>query len=343
MKGMRGMDVKKDLKLCMICMQEHQIEIVIERTKNIFKNEEIKYDEKMFYCPNAEEYSIPEDFIKENDKNMKDAYRKKVGLLESEDIKNIRETYRMSQKDMARILGWSESTITRYETHQVQDNAHDSILRKISNDPRWLFEFLEDNKSQISDKAYLKYRKEISKQLRLKENEYITQSLEVAHISENKEKYNGNSLFNLDKVIDTINYIANKMSPIYLVKLMKTLWYIDNLSYKLRNKSLTGMVYYKLPMGAAPHRYQLITELKDLTFEKVDFGESQGVKLISNPKYKYKDLTEEDKEIIDRVISELISLSTNGCIEKMHREQAYIKTKNNKRISYDYANQIDLD
>lgn len=33
------------------------------------------------------------------------------------------------------MLGWGSKTITRYESHQVQDRAHDTILKKISHDP----------------------------------------------------------------------------------------------------------------------------------------------------------------------------------------------------------------
>lgn len=28
------------------------------------------------------------------------------------------------------LLGWGGKTITRYESHQVQDKAHDTILKK---------------------------------------------------------------------------------------------------------------------------------------------------------------------------------------------------------------------
>ncbi len=67
--------------LCLMCMKEHHTKVIKERTKDIYKNEEIEYDTKMFFCPNTEEYYIPEDFIIENDKNMKDTYRKKLDYL----------------------------------------------------------------------------------------------------------------------------------------------------------------------------------------------------------------------------------------------------------------------
>jgi len=34
----------------------------------------------------------------------------------------------ISQSDLCLLLGWGGKTITRYESHQVQDIAHDTIL-----------------------------------------------------------------------------------------------------------------------------------------------------------------------------------------------------------------------
>jgi putative zinc finger/helix-turn-helix YgiT family protein len=329
--------------VCMMCMEEHPVNIVKSQATNIYKGQEIQYEVKRCYCEKTDEYYIPEELIKNNDIAMKDAYREKQDLLLSDDIVTIRKMYQISQKDLSRILGWSESTITRYETHQVQDIAHDSILRKIKEDPKWLLNFLEKNKDYLSEKSYYKIKKKIYFQIKQREEDYIIQAFEMSHISEDIIKYNGNAFPNTNKLIDTIQYVGHHIKSIYLVKLMKTLWYIDFLSYKLRNKSITGMVYDKLAMGAAPHRYHLIRELKALKFDEIIFPDGhQGIKFIPSHKYQYMHLTDEEKTIIDKVISELKSLSTDECVEKMHQEIAFLKTKSNHSISYEYAKDLSI-
>lgn len=77
---------------------------------------------------------------------MKNTYRKKEGFLTSSDIRNIREKYGISQSDLCMLLGWGGKTITRYESHQVQDKAHDTILKKIDQDPEWFLSLLNDAK-----------------------------------------------------------------------------------------------------------------------------------------------------------------------------------------------------
>ena len=93
-----------------------------------------------------------------NDTRAKDAYRRKVGLLTSEDIQSIRKKYDISQMDLCRILGWGDKTITRYESHQVQDRAHDEILRRIGNDPEWFLELLGKAQKTLPDRACERYR-----------------------------------------------------------------------------------------------------------------------------------------------------------------------------------------
>lgn len=54
-----------------------------------------------------------------------------MGLLTSQQIRAVRTQYDISQRDLCILLGWGEKTITRYEGHQVQDRAHDAILKKL--------------------------------------------------------------------------------------------------------------------------------------------------------------------------------------------------------------------
>lgn len=57
------------------------------------------------------------------------------------------------------LLGWGGKTVTRYESHQVQDKTHDSILKKIDQDPEWFLSLLED----VKDKIVFQFISEISK------------------------------------------------------------------------------------------------------------------------------------------------------------------------------------
>ena len=123
--------IKSEKILCMCCMEEHDVKTVFIEEQTTFKNTKIKYDASYLYCDLAEELYMDEQQIQENDIRMKDAYRKKEGLLTSAQISNIRKKYKISQNDLCILLGWGAKTITRYESHHVQDKAHDTILKKL--------------------------------------------------------------------------------------------------------------------------------------------------------------------------------------------------------------------
>ncbi len=58
-----------------------------------------------------------------------DAYRRKHGLLTSEQIKAIRNLKGMSQRDFAAFLGVGEASVKRWETWLVQENSSDQLIR----------------------------------------------------------------------------------------------------------------------------------------------------------------------------------------------------------------------
>ena len=149
-------------KLCLCCMEEHEVKTVEVKEDNVFKGQKVDYIARYNFCDVADEYFCDEIMIEQNDLAMKDAYRIKNRLLTYKEIIGIRDRYGISQKDLASLLGWGEKTITRYEGHQVQDMAHDAILRKINADPEWFLELLEKGKDGISESAYTKYKKNYS-------------------------------------------------------------------------------------------------------------------------------------------------------------------------------------
>ncbi|TAL25411.1 MAG: helix-turn-helix domain-containing protein, partial [Nitrospirae bacterium] len=69
------------------------------------------------------------------------------GFLQPEEIKKIREQYGLSQRNFARLLGWGEITIHRYESGAIQDDVHNDVLALIKDvdDFKKLFESKKNN------------------------------------------------------------------------------------------------------------------------------------------------------------------------------------------------------
>lgn len=337
--------LESEVKPCPCCMEEHEVFTVLVDEKNIFKNEEISYEAMYEYCDKADEYIAREDMIDANDIAMKNAYRRKVGLLTTDEIIAIRDKYGISQSDLAKILGWGAKTVTRYEGHHVQDLAHDSILRKIDKDPEWYLELLEESESSFADAVYEKYHKIAVALYETKQDVYLRKSIRAKYVRYGKmPEYTGGKKLDLDKVVDVIRYFANslKVNVLYKVKLMKLLWYSDALSYKSFGVSMTGLVYQALPMGAVPIGHDRIIDLKGISYDEVEFDEGTGYQFVSDGDTVYPSLSKDDLFILDQVIEKLGDMDRFSIVNKMHSEDAYIKTSPYDFIRYEYTKNLTI-
>ncbi|MGM8213438.1 type II TA system antitoxin MqsA family protein [Virgibacillus sp. W0430] len=337
--------LKSEKKICLLCMEEHVVETVEVIEHDIFKGEEVSFTAKYEYCGVTEDFLETEEMIKANSLAMKDAYRGKLGLLISSDITDIREKYDISQKNLSEVLGWGRATITRYENHQVQDRAHDDVLRKISSDPKWFRDKLYGAKEKdcISESAFLSSLHEANEQYKKKKNQYLIDSIYASYANYEDPIIRGNSNLNLKKVIEMINYLSEKVNSLHKVKLMKMLWYSDIVQFKRQEKSISGLVYNALPMGAVPEGYDQIVLLDGVQFDTVQYGESIGYKFKPSPGFERKELTVEELETIDDIITEVGNLTTDEIVHKMHEEVAYKYTASNSPISFSFAKDVSID
>lgn len=335
--------IKKESKLCLICMEEHEVETIIQNDVERFKEEEVSFEAVYEYCSHADELLETEEMICTNSLSMKDAYRKKVGLLTSREIIGIRNKYGVSQKDFSDILDWGKATIYRYENHQVQDRAHDDILRMIDTDPKWFLQMLNRAANKISDKALHKYYQLAREHFNHSRSQYLIDSIQASYADFDDDIVTGGVELNVNKVVDIINYYSLHVEHLHKVKLAKMLWYADILSYKRTGKAITGLVYKALPMGAVPEGYEQIISLDNVKYETFYYDNDRiAYKFYPSEGFEIKELSDYDIKVLNTVISVVGSLNTKDIIEKMHNEDAYKQTALNKVISFSHSETLSI-
>ncbi len=67
--------IKREKRLCLICMEEHEVDSVEVMDTEIYKGEEVSFRARYEYCSNADEYLETEEMIRPNSASMKDSYR----------------------------------------------------------------------------------------------------------------------------------------------------------------------------------------------------------------------------------------------------------------------------
>lgn len=338
--------IRKIHMSCPLCDRTHEIEERKRTTTIIIKGEEVTYEERFYFCANCDEDENEFEtgaMTNENLLNARNAYRVKMGLLTSDEIVAIRESYGLSQVDLAKLLGWGEATISRYESKAIQDEAYDTMLRLIKDNPLQALEFLKKNSEKFSMVKRLEIRAKIVEKLDSYGKEFLTRQTfegEYANFEEPSDS-NGFTMLDIDKIEAMISYIAESVNNLFKVKLMKMLWYSDAISFGNNGHSMTGMVYRHEGMGALPVGHYSLMNLENLNVkEEMSCNYDTMLHVYPTPNMDYSVLTDGEKAILDKVIIKFKDYKAKDIVDYMHDERAYKETKNGDIIPFSLAKEI---
>ncbi|MDD6069700.1 MAG: DUF4065 domain-containing protein [Clostridiales bacterium] len=339
--------IRKIQMECPLCDKVHEIEERTRVVNTIIKGENVNYIEKYYFCSYSNEDE--NEFVTgrmENDNllNARNEYRRVHGLLTSDEIVAIRENYGLSQVDLAKLLGWGEATISRYESKAIQDEAYDNMLRIIKENPLMAYGFLVRNVNKFTEPKQSDIKKRIIDNMDSYGKENIKrQALESEYINYNEpSEENGNQILDIDKLESIVTYFAKHIGNLYKIKLMKMLWYTDSLNYKVNNHSMTGLVYRHADMGALPIGHYLIMDLENINVKEEDDYDNTRFHIFPKEGIDMSCITQEDKMILDRVINKFKDFNTKDIVEYMHDEIAYKETKDGDIIPFGLAKSITL-
>ena len=336
-------ELKKVNMFCSICEENHDVSLIEEERETMVKGEKIKYKELYYKCDKYRDNNIfmSGELWNINLINSLDAYRIKKDLLTSKEIKDIRKKYDLTQSELAYLLNLGEVTITRYETKQIQDASVDNMLRELNDNPLLALKLLEKNKNKFKryEEIENKIKEIIDKNVIsfFNEQELIAKYTDFNEININ----NGNVLLNIEKLKNILGYITKEMGQMKKVVLMKLLWYIDSISFKIRGYAITGLVYQHMPYGALPIGHREIIELSSIKSKLfINDREFEEYKIEFNNEYKIKRIEKDEKEIIDKVINKFRNYRSSEISNYMHKEKAYKETKDNDIIPFSFANEL---
>ncbi len=331
---------------CPVCDKIHEVEERKRLTSMIIKDEEVIYEERYYFCANADEDEnefANGAMVNANLLNARNAYRVKMGLLTSDEIVAIRESYGLSQVDLAKLLGWGEATISRYESKAIQDEAYDTMLRLVKDNPLQALEFLKKNANKFTVTKCAQIRARIVEKLDSYGKEFLARQAfegEYANFDEPSDS-NGFTILNIDKLEAIISYMAEKVNNLFKVKLMKMLWYSDVIAYIENGCSMTGMVYCHEPMGALPVGHYSLMNLENLNVkEEMSYNYDTMLHIYPSENANYSVLNDEEKKILDRVIAKFVDYKAKDIIDYMHDESAYIETNPGDIIPFSLAKKI---
>ncbi|MCL2323492.1 MAG: DUF4065 domain-containing protein [Oscillospiraceae bacterium] len=326
---------------CTTCNKKTNYELKHEPIIN-FRNIEVNVDQIVPYCLECGNDMFIEDIENENLLNLYSKYKELAGFVTSKEITDFRKKYNISQRELGYILGFGKITINRYENGALQNQAHDDVLRNIIKNDAFFKEKVElaFAKHKITEKTYNKVISNIVDNTKNDE-------LDDIYLLYDHEPsiYNGFTKLDFDKIESLILYISSKIK-LYRTKLNKILWYIDFFYFKENINSITGLRYIKKQYGPVIEEkgYNKITSYLDRC-DVISIEEAEnGYEIIKpNDEFDLNIFSEDELNVIDKVISRLKNLSTCQISELSHQEKAWQYTQDCELISYDYADDLKLD
>lgn len=139
---------------CPICNTETTSTIKSQEETYSVKGEHITINAQIRFCDCCGSDIWDDCLDEQNLLNAFAEYRKKHKLLSPGEIRAIREQYGVSQTAFARILGFGDKTITRYENGSIADAAQNNLI-ELSKKPNNFKSLLEKNREKISSSDYL--------------------------------------------------------------------------------------------------------------------------------------------------------------------------------------------
>ncbi len=295
-----------------------------EKVKYVIKGEEIEVIEKYYINPENSERIYDRELSIENDIVAYDTYKKKKGLLTTEEIKSIRKKYDLTQKEYALAIGVGEITVHRFENGTIQTESIDSIMR-LSEMPQNMENLILKNKDKLDKKVLNKALNIITKLINI-ENHKIA-NINVDEIK--KLKFETASIEAVaNATIKEFNKKADKkekemkteFSKITPLELQKYLYYINGISLAIFNKpafenNIVAWVHGPV-VEEVYHKYK-------------EYGKNE----IETPKGMCCNIADGLKMIISKVIEGYSKYTGGQLISITHDERPWKTTLKNQVIS----------
>lgn len=74
-------------------------------------------------------------------------YRQKFDVITPNEIKNLRKKWHFSQREFAKIIGWSPSTVALYEAGEIPTVANNRLLKVLQKSDQTMQSFIFESKT----------------------------------------------------------------------------------------------------------------------------------------------------------------------------------------------------
>lgn len=275
---------------CIECRKKTEYQLRKEFVRKEIREKEYDFEITVAVCKECGAMMDIPGLADYNLKQIDKQYRNREGIVSIEDIEKLMDIYNIGKAPLSAALGFGEITITRYLAGQIPSKEYSDVIKKALIYPQHMIDLLNENAEKIGGTAY---KKSIEATKRIKELFCIS-----------------------DKMLITISYIFNQIQEITPLALQKILYFIQGIYMVMYGKPL-----YKEDCMAWVHGpvYEEVYDLfRDFKYNPIEDNR------FAIFKERFKELTEQEKQVIDLVINSFGSYSGKILENITHKEAPWL-------------------
>lgn len=319
--------------LCSECMTLTDYDVVLRPDTFNIRGEHVTLDARIAVCKTCGEEIGIADLDDETFRAAYAVYRARHNLLQPEQIRAIRSKYGLGQKAFARLLGFGDVTLARYEGGSLQSVSQDQALR-LAEDPSVVRRLLTQSGSRLSP-------------AQLETLEARLDQLSVGHenVLAREEAAQYGAGLSVRKLREMAVYFAEQHET-WRTKLNKLLFYADFLHFKRYGVAISCARYARMQYGPVPADfYALQATLVDDTSldERLSAaGDCAGTIFVASRPADRSIFSDEELLTLDFVARKFDGWSATQMSEFSHQEPAWVETRDRDTIDYEFAKRLQL-
>ncbi len=342
-----GMRVATLRWYCPKCDEEKDFNVRSCERMILVRGEEFYLSGESLICPDCVEEVFHPDVDGRVQQAAYNLYRDRHRLLTPEGIRRLREKYGLSQRALARLLGWGLITIQRYESGALQDDAHDTVLRQME-DSGFVLDLLNRCEDRLSERekrivakaATDEKTKKVASDLLRAAQEWaptITLAMDVER---------GFRTFDLEKFGQMVLWFSNRQRNIFKTKMAKLLWLSDFAHFWRHRISISGLAYARAPRGPMPDSFHFFLGLLEaqgiIEVREEMSGLRIGDVIKAMESVRLEDFTLEESETLKRVDEKFGYFTASTLSRLSHQEKAWLTRADGELIPFTEADGVRL-
>ena len=321
--------------------------MILEQTaaRVLVRGEDIEVNGHRAYCAECHQPMAVPEVDDELFAAAYQEYRHAHSLVSPREIADIRAMYGLSQRGLAKLLGWGTVTIHRYEKDALPDAAHNQILKTLR-DPGVVIGLLDDPHCQLAEVEKVRVRTALRGRLRGNKVDSAVTAMEALWEAAEPDEYTGYRGTDPTRLMQMVAYFADALpSSPYKVKLMKLLFYSDFLHFARHGVSISGFKYAAIPMGPVPDDYEMfitwakLSGLVRVEFVNLSHGQPAEV-LVPQEARGPHCFADSEMDALRTVARHCGRMSGAALARLSHEEPAWKDTDQSGWISYEWAHTL---